>query len=183
MLAAASLCSTAVDAQTAAEDEARIEELIRRELALRGKPAAPAGEVEPAVVGGASAPIESAPVGGASAPTEAPPIEPAVVGGASAPIATPIGAEAPPTNSPAAEPPAEPTIFADMTPRDPAEIAIRDLAAHAGRIVRVRSVGGRTHVGRIESVGSDAVTLRIKIAGGYAMFDLSFAQIATVTRL
>ena len=163
-------------AQTAAEDEARIEELIRREQAVRQ---VAAGRDAPAAVGT----VASGDV--------------AAVEVSAAPVATPAPvAEPPSTFADAAGDPAlvEPDPTApisdadalggdDWQPHDPKAIAIADLGAHVGTAVRVRSIGGRSRVGRIESVGDAGVTLVSPMGGGYAKYTLPYSQIIRIERL
>ncbi|HVF62904.1 MAG TPA: hypothetical protein VNE58_02785 [Casimicrobiaceae bacterium] len=170
----ASLCVFPAAAQTAAEDEARIEELIRREQR------APA-------TGAASPPRGTAPGGVEAASTESPEIAPAALEHESFAEAA-IGAEpaeAPAEPAPVADAPlAEPTIFGDdVMPRDPDEIALADIGAHVGKNVRVRSHGGRARVGRIESVGDAGLTLTTPMGGGFAKYTLPYSQITRIERL
>ncbi len=168
---------TGASAQTVAEDEARIEELIRREQALkrhREPAAAPAeattadaddGAMPEATIG---APVADAP----SAPSFATPATPA------APEPAPQAAIEPGYEVDPAFAPIEAPVEVD-----PNVIAIADLAAHVGRAVRVRSHGGRQRVGVIESVERDAVTLKVAMGGGYARFSLPYSQITRIERL
>lgn len=167
-LVAALLFLAPVAAQSAAEDEARIEELIRRERA-RNRPVAATAETQAAQAGVPTAAVAASPATGTPTQTIAP-AAPAVATGS---------ALAPPRDAPI-----EPTIFGDdVMPHDPDSIAIADLAAHVGRHVRVRSHGGRVRIGRIESVGGDRLTLTTPMGGGFAKYTLPFSQITGIERL
>ncbi|HET9484567.1 MAG TPA: hypothetical protein VFO79_11475 [Xanthomonadales bacterium] len=168
-LVAALLFLAPVAAQSAAEDEARIEELIRRERA-RNRPAAVSADTPAAQAGVSTAAVAAPPATGTPTPAVAP---------ASAPAVATASAPALPRDAPI-----EPTIFGDdVMPPDPDSIAIADLAAHVGRHVRVRSHGGRSRIGRIESVGSDRLTLTTPMGGGFAKYTLPFSQITGIERL
>lgn len=176
LLAAAPLSA----AQTAAEDEARIEELIRREQAVRQvaaqRDAAPATGAD----AGAADTIEpDADVAAHAAPAPAATAEPAV------PSAESDGEIAALAEPDPTAPIADTDALGgdDWPPPDPKAIAIADLGAHVGKAVRVRSLGGRTRVGRIESVGDAGVTLVSPMGGGYAKYTLPYSQITRVERL
>ena len=168
-----------VAAQTAAEDEARIEELIRREQAVR-QVAAGRDATAPAAVGNvASGDVASIPA------NAAPAAMPATVAAPPATFADPAGEPATPFEIDPAAPIADADALGgdDWQPHDPKAIAIADLGAHVGTAVRVRSLGGRSRVGRIESVGDAGVTLVSPMGGGYAKYTLPYSQITRVERL
>lgn len=165
-------CALPAGAQSAAEDEARIEELIRRE-----QRAAPASESDvsktvhtPAAAAGDPAGLAATTAASGPAPD------------GSVADAAPAGALV--TIETVSDAPPEPTIFGDdVMPRDPKAIALADLGAHVGKPVRVRSHGGRARVGRIESVGEAGLTLTTPMGGGYAKYTLPYSQITRIERL
>lgn len=169
-------------AQIAAEDEARIEELIRREQAVRQ--VAARRDATPASGAGAVATDAIEP------PVEvAAPAAPAPASASTAEFATPYAQSDGEIATPAEPDPAAPIPDGDALggddwqAPDPKAIAIADLGAHVGKAVRVRSLGGRTRVGRIESVGDAGVTLVSPMGGGYAKYTLPYSQITRVERL
>lgn len=168
-------------AQSASEDAARIEVLIGLEQAAkRGGTFAPVGPGPAAAVSfaAASAPgIDAAPLAAraptgvpeAPAPSDLPPAEAAGVA----------------TLADGAVDPGEPPLVYEnpaARPADPNEIALDALGHHVGQSVRVRSHGGRTRVGTIESVGAEGVTLKSPMGGGYARYTLPYSQITRVEK-
>jgi len=132
-----------VAAQTAAEDEARIEELIAAEQrALAVAADKPTSKRE-----GVADPVEESEAGEDAGPT--------VVDGVAITRAT----------------------------DDSNVVEFADLDEHVGGYVRILSVGGRTRVGRVESVDAAGVAMTVRTGGGYATFKLPVAQIRRIERV
>lgn len=205
LMLALAACAPAAVAQEAlrqaAEDEARIEALLRVDAVDETESLAPdaaldddAGRAtnpaaDPAApTASAAAPSSDAVPPAATASSTSPPASTAadrLRALTTKPAAAPV--DQPTATAPSAAAEAEPlAAFAEDEPLeplpDPAEIAFADLKSHVGRAVRITSIGGRARIGRVESVDADGVNLRVRAGGGYAQFKLPASQIASIRR-
>lgn len=161
--ALAAFAALPVLAQTAAEDAARIEVLIGLEQAAKR--------------GGTFAPLAPASDTAASPAATAAPVVAAVPDVSAVPDAA--------TFADGAVDPGEPALVyenPEAQPADPNVIALDALERHVGESVRVRSHGGRTRIGTIESVGAQGVTLKSPMGGGYARYTLPYSQITRIEK-